>query len=209
MKYSKINSLLNQIYSGGTDDFVSNASAQINRQTDRNVEDTLSRFSTTGLGRSGIGGAAVNDIYAGSADALTNVAAQGSQMDVQNKLAAINGMLQVKQLQDQPSAWGQILGQLIGGGAQVGSSAMLANALKAAPAAPAVIASDKKLKKDIKYTGGKTKSGIPVANYKYKGDNKTHKGFIAQDVEKKFPQAVYKVIDLLKIPESEYEVVNG
>jgi hypothetical protein len=52
--------------------------------------------------------------------------------------------------------------------------------------------SDRRLKTDIKKVG-KTESGLPIYTYKYKGDNKTQMGVMAQDVEKKNPEAVSKV----------------
>jgi len=40
---------------------------------------------------------------------------------------------------------------------------------------------------------GKTNAGLPIYTYKYKGDNKTQMGVMAQDVEKKTPQAVHEI----------------
>ena len=92
-----------------------------------------------------------------------------------------------------PSALGSILGSLISGGAQVGSAYLTGGG-------SAVAASDKKIKKDIKYTGEKTKEGIPVATFKYKkGDDRTYKGVIADDVEKIKPSAMVKAVDYSKI----------
>jgi len=52
--------------------------------------------------------------------------------------------------------------------------------------------SDRRLKTDIKKVG-KTGEGLPIYTYKYKGDNKTQMGVMAQDVEKKTPKAVQEV----------------
>lgn len=52
--------------------------------------------------------------------------------------------------------------------------------------------SDKRLKTDIKKVG-KTNDGLPVYTYKYKGDDKTQMGVMAQDVEKKNPSAVQTI----------------
>ena len=84
----------------------------------------------------------------------------------------------------QASATGSALGGLFQG---IGSAA--------AAAAPFML-SDKRLKTDIKKVG-KTNDGLPVYTYKYKGDNKTQMGVMAQDVEKKNPSAV-KTIDGFK-----------
>ena len=63
--------------------------------------------------------------------------------------------------------------------------------------------SDKRLKTDIKKVG-KTNEGLPVYTYKYKGDDTTQMGVMAQDVEKKTPSAVrtlggFKAVDYTKV----------
>lgn len=55
--------------------------------------------------------------------------------------------------------------------------------------ASALMMSDRRLKTDIKRVGT-TDSGLPVYTYKYKGDNTTQMGVMAQDVEKVNPEAV-------------------
>ena len=64
---------------------------------------------------------------------------------------------------------------------------------------PTSFFSDKRLKTDIKKVG-KTNDGLPIYSFKYKGDNRTQLGLMAQDVEKKRPEAVglsggYKTVD--------------
>ncbi len=61
--------------------------------------------------------------------------------------------------------------------------------------------SDRRLKHDIKEIG-KTHNGLPIYTFKYKGDDaqQTHVGFMADEVEKKHPEAVgeshgYKTVD--------------
>lgn len=61
-----------------------------------------------------------------------------------------------------------------------------------AGAAGTAKASDRRLKTDIKKVG-KTDSGLSVYTYKYKGDDKTHMGVMAQEVEEVFPEAVTEV----------------
>lgn len=58
-------------------------------------------------------------------------------------------------------------------------------------AGTALMFSDKRLKKDVKDTGNKI-NDVPIKTFKYKGDNKTRVGVIAQDVQKKKPSAVVK-----------------
>jgi len=70
-------------------------------------------------------------------------------------------------------------------------------------AAGGFMASDKRLKTDIKKVG-KTDKGLPIYTYKYKGDNKTQMGVMAQEVEKKTPSAVkmiggYRAVDYTKV----------
>ena len=64
-------------------------------------------------------------------------------------------------------------------------------------------ASDERLKHDIKKIGT-ANDGLPIYSFKYKGDDQTRIGFMAQDVEKKMPEAVgvmggYKTVDYDKV----------
>jgi hypothetical protein len=72
-----------------------------------------------------------------------------------------------------------LLGNLLGGGAQVGSSY-------------AQYASDKRIKTNVKATGKKSPEGIPIKTFTYKTDPKKRKyrGVMAEDVEKVRPRAV-------------------
>jgi hypothetical protein len=67
---------------------------------------------------------------------------------------------------------------------------------------PTSFFSDERLKHDIKQIG-KTNDGQPIYSFKYKGDNRTQIGLLAQEVEKKHPEAVglsggYKTVDYAK-----------
>ena len=71
--------------------------------------------------------------------------------------------------------------------------------------APGGFFSDKRLKDDVKEIG-ETHDGQPIYSYKYKGDDRTQIGLMAQDVEKKHPEAVglmggYKTVDYKKATE--------
>ena len=64
---------------------------------------------------------------------------------------------------------------------------------------PAPYFSDERLKEEIQPIG-KTFDGLNIIKFKYKGDNQTHVGLSAQDVEKHHPEAVglaggYKTVD--------------
>ena len=71
-------------------------------------------------------------------------------------------------------------------------SSIYSSAASAAILAASLAASDRRLKTDIKKVG-KTNAGLPIYTYKYKGDNKTQMGVMAQDVEKKTPKAVKEI----------------
>ena len=62
--------------------------------------------------------------------------------------------------------------------------------------AGALLMSDRRVKEDIKRIG-KTDDGLPIYTFRYKGDSTVHMGVMAQDVEKKNPDAV-KEIDGVK-----------
>ena len=74
--------------------------------------------------------------------------------------------------------------------------------------------SDRRLKDDVKEIG-KTHDGQPIYSFKYKGDDATQIGLMAQDVEKKHPEAVglaggYKTVDYKKATEdSERKAMGG
>lgn len=133
------------------------------------------QFINTGLGAIGSGTPQLFDTSVG----LNLGAAQRA-----NQLAA-----QSANAQAQAANNAGIMGA-IGG---IGSG--LAQGIGAAGGAAAFF-SDKRLKTDIKKVG-KTNDGLPVYTYKYKGDDKTQMGVMAQDVEKKNPSAV-KTIDGFK-----------
>jgi hypothetical protein len=70
---------------------------------------------------------------------------------------------------------------------------------------PQGLFSDRRLKENVKKVG-ETNDGLPIYTYNYKGDNKTQMGLMAQDVEKKKPEAVglaagFKTVDYDKATE--------
>jgi hypothetical protein len=80
-----------------------------------------------------------------------------------------------------------MLGSAIQGGIQAGGM------IGAAQFAPAMF-SDKRMKKDIKPLGkAGSVLGLTAYEFSYKGDDKKHKGFMAQDVAKVLPEAVAEV----------------
>lgn len=73
---------------------------------------------------------------------------------------------------------------------------------------PQGLFSDRRLKENVKKVG-KTNDGLPIYTYNYKGDDKTQMGLMAQDVEKKKPEAVglaagFKTVDYDKATEGSH-----
>ena len=83
---------------------------------------------------------------------------------------------------------------------------------------PGGLFSDERLKHDAKRVGY-TDDGLPIYTFEYNGDNKTHMGVMAQDVEKKHPDAVghapasdghmYKTVDYGKLGAKERAYGGG
>src|ERR1035437_3045856 len=95
-------------------DYVSSATAGINNQTRKRVKDLLGKFSTTGMGRSGISGAAQNDIYSNAGQNISQVNAQGEQMTQQNHMQTLSQLLGLAEYQDQKPGFGDVLGAVGG-----------------------------------------------------------------------------------------------
>jgi hypothetical protein len=121
------------------------------------------QFINTGLGAIGAGTPQLFDTSVG----LNLGAAQRS-----NQLAAASANAQAKAAQQ--AGIMSSLGQAAGA---AGTLAML---------------SDRRLKTDIKKVG-MTDVGLPVYTYKYKGNDVTHMGVMAQEVEEVFPEAVEEI----------------
>lgn len=119
------------------------------------------QFVNLGLGSIGAGTPQLFD----TTTALNLGAAQRS-----NQLAAASANAQAKS-----ARFGAITGAIGNIAGSAGQAAMMA--------------SDRRLKTDIKLVG-KTDSGIPIYTYKYKGENVTQMGVMAQDVEQVMPEAV-------------------
>jgi hypothetical protein len=84
--------------------------------------------------------------------------------DYQNKMGAYNARM---------GQWNSAMGGLFGlGSAFIG-------------------ASDERLKENIREVG-KTKEGLPIYTYNFKGDTMTHMGVMAQEAKKEQPDAVHK-----------------
>ena len=184
----------------------------VGRQNISREGDTARRNINQSLASSGFRGSGanlMNDVFGTQSNAFGNLNASIGQLGMQNRQNAIEQLLGLNQLQtgvnvnlasqqanaaqglyglgesrnrsdfaagQQPSEVGQIFGSI-------------ASALPYA----AIALSDKKVKEYIKYTDEKTKDGIPIVEFNYKGNDQRFRGVIAQDVEKIRPDAVIEI----------------
>jgi len=131
-------------------------------------------------------------------------AGQVQQQTGQAGLAAMYNQFQ--QQQSYPFQVAQFLANIaMGTGALSGSTTTTTQ--------PAPFFSDRRLKHDV-HEIGKTKDGLPIYSFKYNGDDKTQIGLMAQDVEKKHPEAVglaggYKTVDYDKATEGARKADGG
>lgn len=131
-------------------------------------------------------------------------AGQAQQQTGQAGLAAMYN--QFMQQQSYPFQVAQFLANIaMGTGALSGSTTTTTQ--------PAPFFSDRRLKHDI-HRIGKTNDGQPIYSFKYNGDDRTQIGLMAQDVEKKHPEAVglaggYKTVDYEKATEGSHKAYGG
>lgn len=139
----------------------------------------------------------------GAADALRAAGADRQQQSQQEISANVLQDQQAKT--SELSAIQNYLSLMSGLGGQFGTQTqtqsqnaglmgMLGFGLQAAP----LLFSDRRLKEDIKRVG-KTDDGLPVYTYRYKGSPTVHMGVMAQEVQKKKPEAVHKVGGFLAV----------
>jgi hypothetical protein len=171
------------------------ASASAGAQTDaRSKAEQMGyarRLEVTGLGR-GLAGAA-NAAYAGATGAgtagINTSMAPGSQaMQGMAQAGSTYGAIlnnQTQQFNAGLNAEGQVIGGLVGAGAVLGGAA--------------IGASDRRLKENIELVGRDEHTMLPLYEFEYKGGTgKRYLGVMADDVEKKFPDMVYKMPDGFK-----------
>lgn len=108
---------------------------------------------------------------------------------------------QFQEAQNQPyknlSAMGAPFSQNMGGSSQT-TAQRSTDWGQLGLAAAMMYFSDKRLKKDIKKVG-ETDEGLGIFTYKYKGDDKPQIGVMAQEVQRKKPEAVRNVGGLLMV----------
>lgn len=163
-----------------------------------------------GLGQQGYTmGAGTAQQLAGLGTGAQQAALQGAQA----QLAA--GQIQQQTQQAQDTAQYQQFLQERGYPFQVaqflaniamGTGALSGSTTTGSTTQPGGFFSDKRLKEDVKEIG-ETHDGQPIYSYKYRGDDRTQIGLMAQDVEKKHPEAVglmggYKTVDYKKATEN-------
>jgi len=107
--YSLIMGQMNNNQPGN--DYTATASANINNATNANVRNQQANLAASGMGRSGLGGVQANNAYASGNQQLSQVAAQGEQMNQQNRSDMLNQLLGLyKSQQSQPSLTSTLLG---------------------------------------------------------------------------------------------------
>ena len=122
---------------------------------------------------------------------------QAGQTQQQTDQAAKTAMYnQFQQQQGFPYQQAQFLGNLAMGTGALSGSTTTTNSSSSG------LFSDKRLKEGAEQVG-KTNDGLPIYRYRYKGDDRTQIGLMAQDVEKEHPDAVgsshgYKTVDYKK-----------
>ena len=82
----------------------------ITDQTNTRVQDFLSRLATTGLGRTGIGGAGLNQIYSNSGKQFGNLAASSAQ----NRTNIISQLLGLHKFEQNKLGFGDVFGSILG-----------------------------------------------------------------------------------------------
>lgn len=193
---------------------------------DQTGNDVRNQFSGS-LGAKGLtGGSAFADIisrnlakndsnlryqdYASERDRMSGAAGQAPGLAAADTLQ-ISPMLSLLQAYNQPlnsaSTYAGPLSGLLGGYQTKSNDPSLADSIGKGIQGVASIASifsDERLKEDIEPVG-KTKGGLPIYTYKYKGDDTPRMGVMAQDVKKKQPGALgplvgrYMTVDYGKV----------
>lgn len=165
----------------------------------------LARLMQGGQFYAGLGSAAQQAGIQGG-EAMLNAGTLGQQTEQAGLSALYN---QFQQQQAYPFQIAQFLANIaMGTGALSGSTT--------ATTQPSSFWSDRRLKHDIKRIGT-SDNGLPVYTFKYKGDDteQTHVGYMADEVEKKHPDAVgvagngYKYVDYDRASRAEGGGVAG
>lgn len=166
----------------------------------------LARLLSGGQQLAGLGQAA-QGLGLQGAEAQINAGTLGQQTEQAGLSALYN---QFQQQQAYPFQVAQFLANIgMGTGALSGSTTTTQQ--------PVSFFSDRRLKHDIKRIG-KTDEGMPIYTFKYKGDDseQTHVGFMADEVEKRHPDAVgvdpasgYKTVDYERATKAEGGGVAG
>ena len=195
----------------------------INKSFNTSQKNTRESLAGSGLLRSGVSQQAVADIEAGRNAAVSQgevaLTAQDQtyRQDALNKLLGLQslGLQELNSNRNYGLSLQELINNLISQQKQYdltnNNDAAWGNLLgQGLSAAGTIIASDKKLKENIKEVG-ETDSGLPVAEFSYKDDPKKTRylGHIANKIEKKYPDSVFKVIDYSKLPsDAVFKVIN-
>lgn len=206
------------------------AMADVNKTYDKGATTLKENLAGSGMLRSGVGQNAFATLEGGRANAMGGVNTQLAAQDQSFRQNALKNLLgvfgqessqgqqwkefllnlqndqsksewQKKYAEDQSkfNFWRDLFPGFLSAGGSMGAAALT----------PTAVASDKRLKENIEEVG-KTKSGIPIVEFNYKDKPEVRfKGHLAQTVEKKYPNAVFKFIDYSKLPtDAIFEVAN-
>lgn len=175
------------------------AAANLANQQNMAMGSTMANIYSQGFDQAT--NANMNDLnrMAGLAGNQLAMGTQMQQTEQAGKDALINQFQQEQGYPFQVASW--LANIALGTGAQSGSTTTAVQ--------PASFWSDRRLKHDIKEIGT-SHDGMPIYTFKYKGDPQaqTHVGFMADEVEKKHPEAVgldpsgYKTVNYDKATES-------
>jgi hypothetical protein len=212
-------------YSKGLDmgKYRNNAAGLIGKATNRQVKNTQENLNASGLSRAGVGYSVVNDIYGKESEALAGVENNLINQDIafkQNSIAQLLGLNQFEGQQNlgeqgqnrnyemslrsffenqrqfnaemdaQPEWWESLLGNVVGGASQAGTAAL--------------IASDERLKENIKKVGNK--GDVEIVEFNYKGHPQKFRGVVAQQIEENHPEAVSEIDGIKYVDYSKIDV---
>ncbi len=106
-------------------DYTSSAIGGVNRLTNKRVRDLLSRYATTGMGRTGTSGAALSDVYSTAGRNITEATTQGALMEQQQRQRSIENLLNLYQFEESQPGWEDMVGKLLGSGTEIAAAAIM------------------------------------------------------------------------------------
>ena len=103
------------VNSGPWDQLLGNAKRKIGATTDRNVRNIRQNLAQSGF--RGVGANLINDAYRTESESVGDVSAQLAQQQMNYRQNAIQQLLGLKQMENQETSFGDVLGGILGMGA--------------------------------------------------------------------------------------------